>query len=251
MYSITTALLSNLLLWFWVICVLALLIGTGRKKNYRLVSVIPLILVWVVFTKPVSDAILHPLESEYKMPDLGSINKNDVHKIVVLTGGGYPVRDGMLSSAFPHASAFRFLGGIELSSRLGGDCEIIFSGSAGRARRDLATAEVMKELTQLIAPRRHVQAEALSGSTAEHPRNVKSWVGSEPFLLVTSAIHMPRAMRTFKRAGLNPIPYPVDFLSVGGDYGWMDWMPSTENMWKLGAAVREYAALGFYTVMGW
>jgi uncharacterized SAM-binding protein YcdF (DUF218 family) len=62
---------------------------------------------------------------------------------------------------------------------------------------------------------------------------------------------MPRAMRSFKKAGLNPIPYPVDFLTVEGGYGWMSVVPSVENLWKVNVALREYMAMVFYTVKGW
>jgi len=57
-------------------------------------------------------------------------------------------------------------------------------------------------------------------------------------------------MRSFKRAGLNPIAYPVDFLAVEGDYGGMSLIPSVENLWKLNVAFREYLALLFYTITG-
>jgi uncharacterized SAM-binding protein YcdF (DUF218 family) len=34
------------------------------------------------------------------------------------------------------------------------------------------------------------------------------------FLLVTSAMHMPRSIACFRKTGLNPVPLPVDFASV-------------------------------------
>ena len=76
-------------------------------------------------------------------------------------------------------------------------------------------------------------------------------VVGKPFAIVTSAVHMPRAMRSFKRAGLNPIGYPVDFLTAEGSYGWMGFIPSVENLWKVNVALREYMALAFYTMAGW
>ncbi len=83
------------------------------------------------------------------LPDL---QKQGVKQVVVLTGGGYSIQGEMLSSSFPHASMHRFLGGLEVCSRLGQDCVIIFSGSAGRQRGDLTVALTMQELSRLIAP---------------------------------------------------------------------------------------------------
>jgi uncharacterized SAM-binding protein YcdF (DUF218 family) len=45
--------------------------------------------------------------------------------------------------------------------------------------------------------------------TDDESRIWASVVGSRPFALVTSASHMPRAMRLFERAGLNPVPAPT------------------------------------------
>jgi uncharacterized SAM-binding protein YcdF (DUF218 family) len=103
----------------------------------------------------------------------------------------------------------------------------------------------MEDLSRLLAPQRHAAAETRSDSTAEHPANVKPLLRKEPFVLVTSALHMPRSMRSFHRAGMNPVPYPVDFL-VQGNYGWKDWIPSMESWWKLNAGLREYLATLLY-----
>jgi uncharacterized SAM-binding protein YcdF (DUF218 family) len=209
-----------------------------------------LILFWLLGTRPVAEAVLWPLETRFAVPTIASLQTKGVKQIVVLTGGGYPIQGEMLSSAFPHASIYRYLGGLELCSRLGQDCRIIFSGSAGRQRGDLTVALTMQDLSHLIAPGREVLAEAKSESTTEHPANVRPLLSKGPIVLVTSAFHMPRSMRSFNKAGLDPIPYPVDFLS-SGNYGWMDWLPSVGSLWNIGVALREYQALVFYTIRGW
>lgn len=251
MFPVIVSLISNIFFWFLVMFVLLFWWATKGNGRARRLGMVLLVAFWLLGTRPVTDVILYPLESRYAPPEIANLQKQGVRQVVVLTGGGYQVSGEMLSSAFPHASTYRFIGGLELCSRLGSDCRLIFSGSAGRQRRDLATATTMKELALNLMPGRQVLAEARSGSTAEHPANVKPLVKSEPFVLLTSAVHMPRSMRTFHRAGLNPIPYPVDFLSSGGHYGWSDWLPSAESLWKAGIALREYLALVFYSVKGW
>lgn len=209
-----------------------------------------LVLFWFLGTPLATRVILWPLESRYGVPEIASLEKQGVKQVVVLTGGGYPIQGEMLSSSFPHASMYRFLGGLELCSRLGANCRLIFSGSAGRNRGDLTVAMTMQDLSHLIAPECQVVAEARSESTAEHPANVRPLLKGGPFALVTSAMHMPRSMRTFRRAGLTPIPYPVDFLSSDG-YGWIDLLPSVECLWRIGVVLREYQALLFYMIRGW
>ncbi len=220
------------------------LVGHPEEPAGQGLGLVLLVAVWLLGTRPVAENLLWPLERQYQVPGIASLQKSGVRQVVVLTGGGFAGRDEMLHSAFPHASVYRFLGGVELASQLGPECRVIFSGSAGRGR-GLATASTMEDLSRLISPGRPTAAEIKSDSTAEHPGNVKALLRDEPFALVTSALHMPRSMRNFHRSGMNPIPYPVDFL-VQGNYGSMDWIPSMENWWKLNAGLREYVATLFY-----
>ena len=197
-----------------------------------------------------ADLALRPLEGSFPRPSIAALKEAGVRQVLVLTGGGYPPAGELLSAQFPQASTFRYLAGVELCTRLGPDCRLVFSGSAGRGSRDVATAETMAALTRLLEPEREIAAEAKSGSTAEHPGNTRPLLGGEPFALVTSAYHMPRAVASFRRAGLDPVPYPVDFQS-GGRYHWVDWLPSAANLRALELAFSEYLARALYAVRGW
>jgi uncharacterized SAM-binding protein YcdF (DUF218 family) len=191
-------------------------------------------------TRVVAELLLAPLEDGYETPSVAVLQEAGVSTVVVLTGGGYTPVAERLSSALPHASTHRFLAGMELAVRLG--ARIVFSGSAGRGARELGTAGHMAALARTLAPGLDVQAETESDSTAEHPANVRKLVGDAPFALVTSASHVPRAMRAFERAGMHPYAYPVDRLVQRG-YGLTDALPSGEGYWMLAVAVREYVAL--------
>ena len=250
MFHLISNLLPNIILWIFLAGAFILLITAKGNPWFRRWGWIFLIIIWMLSTRPVAEQILLPLEKSYSQPDIQRLKERGVDQVVVLTGGGFSLRGELLSSAFPHASMYRFTGGLELCRRLGPDCRIIFSGSAGRNQRDLSTAVYMKDLALLFNPALHTSAEAISGSTAEHPANVKRLTGEKPFLLVTSAYHMPRSVRTFQKAGLEPIPYPVDFL-IKSHYHWGDLLPSAESLWVLQVGLREYFALAYYTFRGW
>jgi uncharacterized SAM-binding protein YcdF (DUF218 family) len=233
----------------FILGLIFLWLSTRKNPQSRKTGIIFLMVVWLLGTKPVANFILYPLENQYKAPEIRTLKELGVNQVVVLTGGGFPVRGELLSSAFPPASLSRFISGLELDSRLGADSVIIFSGTAGRQTRDRITSEVMERLSRLLIPAIQALSEKQSSSTAEHPGAIKPYVQG-PFALVTSAYHMPRSMRTFKRGGLTPIPYPVNFL-VSGDYQWGDWIPSFENFWILNLGFREYLALALYWLKGW
>jgi len=209
-----------------------------------------LVLLWLGSTRPVAEMILWPLESSRKPPSIKVLETQEVKKIVVLSGGGFEPDGQLFVTAFPVATTYRFLGALELASRLGPDCDLIFSGGPRNLSWKQSTAETMKELALLIMTDRNAFFEEKSRRTSDHPKNVEVFVGMKPFLLVTSAAHMKRAVKSFERRGLRPIPYPVDFL-VRGKYGWTDFFPSTDGLWKINAALREYLALVLYAVKGW
>ncbi len=53
-------------------------------------------------------------------------------------------------------------------------------------------------------------------------------VGNQPFILVTSANHMPRAMRFFKAKLLRPISAPANHLAISSPFNtWQRVMPSS------------------------
>ena len=192
--------------------------------------------------------LLRPLETRFQVPEVEELRDIGVQQVVVLTGGGFPDRGALASSALTQASGARFLAGLELCSLLGEECRLIFSGSAGRGDRNLHTAESMAKVVRRVAPDRAVVAEARSGSTAEHPENIRPLLTGDRFVLITSARHMPRAMTSFRRHGLEPLAYPVDYWTGGED--WKRFLPSQQGLRMLHAAWREYLALVLYGLRG-
>ncbi len=250
MLSVVTPIVTNLLLWTWLLAAVLLWRLTRGRRRARTWGMCLLAASWIVACRPVAELFVLPLERRYDRPTVERLTEQNVRQVVVLTGGGYPTADDLLGSAFPTASAQRFLGGLELCARLDPDCRLIFSGSAGRGRRAITTAETMRALSRLLDPGRPAVAEVRSGSTAEHPENVRRLLAGGPFVLVTSASHMPRAMASFRRAGLEPIAYPVAPM-VHGRYGWNSFLPSLDSLGTLQAGWREYLGMVFYTLRGW
>ena len=68
-------------------------------------------------------------------------------------------------------------------------------------------------------------------------------------LLVTSAFHMPRAQRLFEQAGLQVLPYPVDFkVSAGESFNAMKLLPSADAWQLTEMAWRELLGRAYYKV---
>lgn len=234
----------NVAFWLWLATALFLYLLARKIERARIFAAIFLVAFWISGTTIFARAVMAPLETKYLTPSLAQLQNAGVKRVVVLTGGGYPRWSELDALALPHASTFRFLSGFELCARLN-DCEIIFSGSAGSSNPNIQAANTMQELAAILAPQLPVHSESNSSSTREHPQNVKTFVQTEPFVLVTSAYHMPRAMFVFESAGLTPIPYPVDFYTHAG-FVWNDFVPSPQNWEILNLALHEYVGLATY-----
>ena len=70
-------------------------------------------------------------------------------------------------------------------------------------------------------------------------------------VIVTSAIHMPRAMYLFQKAGLDPIAAPTSHLiKKGKKRNFWFWIPVSDNIKKTEAAVHEYVGMLWYNLGG-
>lgn len=69
--------------------------------------------------------------------------------------------------------------------------------------------------------------------------------GVRRVLLVTDAMHMPRASAAFKRAGLDVISAPTMFFS-NQSRGFAAWLPSAEGMRRSWYAIYELVGMAWY-----
>lgn len=244
--DILSSLFVNVSLWLWVGLAIILWRATRTDQRWRRIGVVALIFIWAIQTRPFAELLIAPLENVYAAPSVESLKTRNVTEIVVLSGGGFLGNDELLVSRFPHASLYRLSAALELCQHLGEACRLTFSGSSG-ATDTLPTAQVMEQFARVLLPNRKIQSEFASNSTAEHPANLKKLLGTDSFVLVTSAYHMPRTMMTFTRAGLQPIAYPVDRY-VMGNYKWNDWLPNAGNLETIQIALHEYVGLMWYAV---
>lgn len=83
--------------------------------------------------------------------------------------------------------------------------------------------------------------------TKEEAVMMKELVGDKPFILVTAAYHMPRAMALFKHAGLHPIAAPTNCLA--NSCAWLDIL-SISAMHRVDVAMHEFMGLLWYKVKG-
>lgn len=189
---------------------------------------------------PVGNALLAPLEREY--PPLRADDRSIEVRHIVVLGSSYSPRGTIpVTAALDQDGLARIVEGIRLV-RLFPSATLVVSGGAEQGKMPpaqgyaaLARAMGVSETSLIVLPG------ALN--TGEEARSVQALLGAEPFLLVTSAFHMPRAMRFMQRAGARPIAAPTAQRSDRPVEGIRLWMPSSLGLGKSECALHEYVGL--------
>lgn len=160
--------------------------------------------------------------------------------VVVLTGFGqhYPPRP--ITGQVNSASAFRLLEAARLVTR-DRQLRVLISG-------DGEVPSVMKDLlVQLGVAASGIDTDAGSEDTYESAMHLRERLAGRSFYLVTSAGHMPRAMRVFRRQGLAAIPAPTGYLAPV-TLTVSNLLPSADNLAISDLAVHEYLAMLWYRI---
>jgi uncharacterized SAM-binding protein YcdF (DUF218 family) len=199
------------------------------NKSKKAKNSLSLALLWIIFITwaPLGNFMLEPLESQY--PKLTIIPKNIDY--ILLLGGDREHRTW---------EALRLYHQIP-------NVKIITSGYS--LHDTLSDAE---KTTQLLyesgIPKVNILMQKEAKTTFEEAQYLKQRVGKKPFILITSAYHMPRSMLIFKKAGLNPIPAPTDFndKNESGFFSMLTskYLKNTEHAW------HEYMGLLVYKLQG-
>lgn len=213
----------------------------GRRRIAMWALAMAVAVVYVGASGLVGDNLIGTLERRYS--PLKDDSLPTVNYIVVL-GSGYAPRDGIpISAALDDDGLVRIVEGVRLTRRLG-SVQLVVSGGAprGKAPPSLGYAKLAHDLgvdDALIV--------VLNGSldTGAEARSVAALVGAAPFILVTSAYQMPRAVRLMQRAGARPIPAPTG--QRARQTSWESFLPTSSGLGKTERALHEYlglAALG-------
>jgi uncharacterized SAM-binding protein YcdF (DUF218 family) len=223
----------------------------------RTLLIAGLALLVLFSTSAFSDLLLRPLESRYPAlgpEELSAIDWETVNTIVVFTGCAVGFEDEPITRQVGGAPLARLVEGVRLYHECPG-CRLILSGGLG-CDPD-APAEAMTNYrwatTFGVAPQ-DITLERTSLDTADQARILATLLvgdrGQEPFIVVTSASHMPRTMALLEAEGLiRAIPAPTDHatglysLFSREAFGAESLYPNAQALWNSERAVYEYLGL--------
>lgn len=161
--------------------------------------------------------------------------------IVVLGGGAYDwldddgVRAEQLTNSRVAAGARAWMAG---------RAPVVILSGGGRPGH-IESRRMAVAITRLGVPSSVLLLEQRSRNTGDNARFTAQLArrhGIRSILLVTSALHMPRASLLFRDAGMKVVASPVPEPEWGRAREGR-WIPSRTSLWRSGRALKEYAGL--------
>jgi len=221
----------------------------GWPRLARFFLVVLVIYGSLILATPLPELALRSLENRFPQPQLSAGNLAGIIVLGGATDDGVVAEDRRqpgLSSA-----AERLTSAVALRRALP-ELPMIVSGFSARLRpRGWNEAEITRLFfEQQGMDLSQVRFEAQSRNTAENARRTAEMVGEaeRPWLLITSAWHMPRAVASFRAGGLTVLAYPVDYRTSSQGLVWPRGIGSSLDM--AGIALREWLGLLVYYLTG-
>jgi len=216
----------------------------GRRRSGAVFLGAAAAIAYVGSTVAVGDALLGPLERRY--PPLAEGDSLPRVSWIVVLGSDYAPRAGVSPvAALDGDGLVRIVEGVRLARRFK-DIRMLVSGGARGGAAPPAHGYAALAGALGIDPHTVLVSDQPLDTAAES-REVAKKLGNAPFLLVTSAYHMPRAMRLMQSAGARPIPAPTgQLVNPAARIGWRRLLPTSAGLQKTERALHEY--LGFLAI---
>jgi uncharacterized SAM-binding protein YcdF (DUF218 family) len=187
-----------------------------RRRRRGRVPITAAALGFLVFAVlPLGTWFAAPLENRFPAP---RPMPEQVDGIVLLSGAIDPVLSAARGQVAIGGAAGRVIETIALARRYPAARIVVSGGEGTMVQHGQPEADATKALMiALGVAAERIELESGSRSTAENAIFSYQLVRPPPgaiWLLVTSAMHMPRAIGSFRRAGWRILPYPVDYRTL-------------------------------------
>lgn len=240
------------LAWVALILFAGLLLMSLRRRWGLTLCWLALVALLFQGWQPIPDALLRQLESKH--PAVAKNGSLLAYAGVIVLGGALEPAYAWANQGQPalNDAAERMTATVALAQRFP-NLKVVFTGGEGELLgKGLTEADRAKIFFDSMGlPIGRVQYESNSHTTYENAVLTAALPDvdkNQPWLLLTSANHMPRAMATFIQAGWNVTAYPVDFRT-GTATPWSQYsLQKGAHKWHL--ALHEMLGLLAYRLAG-
>jgi uncharacterized SAM-binding protein YcdF (DUF218 family) len=210
------------------------------KKGRKFIT-IGLIVLFLFSWSPFSHLLISPFESKFQA--YKEVQPNDQFDYIFVLGSGFALNETLpATSQLGEQALARVVEGVRLH-KLFPDSKLIFSGYGGAEKTPYSVIAANAAIELGINPDQIIQIPEAKDTIDESTMGFKI-VGDKPFLLISSAAHLPRSIGLFKKLGMNPTPAPADFINKGE---WRLSYPSSGGLYRSERAIYE----GLGTTWAW
>lgn len=234
-----------------------LCLAWGRTRWGMGLGSVALVGLWLASTPLVATALIDSLERRY--PAI-TVEKTPVADAIVVLGGALagaspPKRPGFNLGP----SAGRVWHAATLFRAGKARWIIVAAGNQPGLEGEQVEAEAVAEMLQVLGvPKQAIRLETGSRNTREnalHARPIIERLGVHRVLLVTSGMHMPRAMTIFTKAwadsNIELVPAPTDIaIAQRHPLSVEDCFPNAGALLTVTRALKEFAGTLAYAIMG-
>jgi uncharacterized SAM-binding protein YcdF (DUF218 family) len=194
------------------------------------------VLLFLFAYPPFSNFLVKTLENVYPKFEATDANISYIH---VLGSGNNDDKTQPLSSIIGDASMKRVVEGVEIAKE-NPKAMMIFTGYEGDST--LPNAVINSQVAQMLGIKEdRIISNSKAKDTKEEVVFSKRVAGDKKLVVCTSAMHMLRAIKLFRDAGLDPIPAPTDFKRR--DIHTYLMKPDIESFENTQMAIHEYIGL--------
>ena len=235
----------------WIVLLFLLSAFQKNEKRKRLLFRLGMILL-LFFSNPF---VIGKLIGWYEAPPL-ALRKEQTFKAGILLGGfvSYNLKD---DAGYFNPASDRFIQTALLYKQGNISNIIIAAGNGYIVKHGFREATFAKQhLVTLGIPDSVIYVDGVSKNTEQNAVYSKSIIDSTqlkgPFLLITSALHIPRAKWIFEKYGVPVTPYPCGFASKNTGNNFLEdvFLPSAAALRDWNFLIKEWIGLLVYKIKG-
>jgi uncharacterized SAM-binding protein YcdF (DUF218 family) len=230
---------------FLVIFLIGIVFYFCKFKKAGLLVVFFSVLWLILISFPFVPSILvRSLEDRFSpLLEISQVPKGGTINILVL-GGGRSEYKNLSSKGKPTLDSLsRLSEGIRLHSLLPGS-HLVFSGMSKGQK--YSHAEILKQAAMAMGvEEKEISLLPTSENTKMEAFDFTNKFGTNnTLIIVTDAIHMPRAILLFRKAGQSPIPAPTNYTMKSQQNKYLsNWRPSAHNIVRMEYPLHEILGL--------
>lgn len=217
---------------------------TRWKRTGGVVIVFAIVCLIVLGFSPVARLLILPLEQHFSQPPMQFTGPEPTG--IVVLGGALESEVTKTRGLFSfNAEGERFTEAATLARRFPQARLVISTSLPGYDERAFMKGlGIAEERVIVERPSSNTHENAVYGKKVAQPKPGERW------LLVTSAVKMPRAIGCFRKVGFDVEPWPVDYRTAGWSDAWRFFDQPGVGLNYADLAVKEWIGLVVYWLTG-